>query len=178
MEIDQSSWLAAQEDQNTDSYILHIHWVTSETQYFYIFFIPWQFERKSLLSNGLHMMRSDADHENNQKILLSQLDGTSHNAISHPFLNLRRRNQNYHSSTPEAAKTQGKCTISHSYCNHQHTKWHKLLFSALVLDERWLLSVQVPKERLWSHLTASFSFCSCLINMWPRKETGPENAIQ
>lgn len=49
------------------------------------------------------MIGSDANHEN-QKILLSQLDGTSHNDISHPLLNLRRRNQNYHSSTPEAAK--------------------------------------------------------------------------
>lgn len=47
---------------------------------------------------------SDANHGNNQKILLSQLDGTSHNDISHPLLYLRRRNQNYHSSTPEVAK--------------------------------------------------------------------------
>lgn len=100
VEIAQSSW---QEDQSTDSYILHIHWIASGTQYFYIFFIPWQFKRWSLLSNGLHMMGSDANHENNQKILLSHLDGTSHNDISHPLLNLRR-NQNYHSSTPKAAK--------------------------------------------------------------------------
>lgn len=57
-----------------------------------------------MLSNGLHMMGSDANHENNQKILLSQLDGTSHNDISHLLLNLRRRNQNCNSSTPEAAK--------------------------------------------------------------------------
>lgn len=47
-------------------------------------------------------------------------------------------------------KTQGKCTVSHSYCNHHHTKWHKLLFSAPVLGEQWLLCAGFKRENLIS----------------------------
>lgn len=83
--------------------MLHVHWTALGTQYFYIFSIPWQFRSRSSLSNSLHMMGNDANHENCQRILLQKLDGSSHNDISHSLLNLRR-NQNDHSLTLEAAK--------------------------------------------------------------------------
>lgn len=60
-------------------------------------------------------------------------------------------------------KTWGKYTISHSYCSHHHTKWRKLLFSAPLLGEWWLLSVQFSKEKFWSHLIPPKSFsCPCV----------------
>lgn len=82
--------------------MLHRHWIALETQDFYIFFIPWQY-RRSFLSNNLHMMGNDANHENYQRILLQKLDGSSHNDISHSLLNLRR-DKNDHSLTLEAAR--------------------------------------------------------------------------
>lgn len=117
-------------------------------------------------------MGSDANHENHQKILWSQLDGLSHNDISHPLLNLRRRNQ--------------KLSFIYSWScrRHEGSVLFPILFAIIVTQSDTSCcflffggySLCRLQERLWSHLTASYSLCSFLITTWPRKKMGPKNA--